>query len=275
MNTILVATNFSATSRNALHYISELMKDQEDVSITLLHTYLIPITYTGEGVALTAVKDALVDVEEKMNDEAEWLQENYPQFKANTKILVGDLQDGIETILDDNDNITLIVMGAPGEYSELTGWDKDVLNVLIELPVPVLTVPAHISYQPIRNIAFAADFRSKIEHVPQNGVARMKEVTGAHLHIVNVVADPTQENEHWRAGKIRLQEIFGENDVTYHVMREPKIVDCIIHFVEENKIDCLFVMPGRHGFWYNLFHKSHTKQLAKLNKLPIIALHGL
>jgi len=274
MNTILVATNFSATSRNALHYISELMKEEEGVSIVLLHTYLIPITYTGEGVALTTVKEALDDVEEKMNGEAAWLHENYPQFKMATKILVGDLQDGIETMLEDNE-INLIVMGAPGEYSELTGWDKDVLNVLIELPVPVLTVPEHISYQPIRHIAFACDFRQKIEHVPQNGVQRMKEVTGAHLHIVNVVADPAQENEHWRAGKIKLQEIFGNDDVTYHVMREPKVIDCIIHFVADKNIDCLFVMPGRHGFWYNLFHKSHTKQLAKLNKLPVIALHGL
>jgi len=274
MNTILVATNFSATSRNALHYVSELMKGQNDVSITLLHTYLIPITYTGEGVALTAVKEALDELEGKMNNEAEWLQENYPQYTFNTKILVGDLQDGIETLLDDT-GFDLIVMGAPSEYSELTGWDKDVLNVLIELPVPVLTVPAHIPYQPIQNIAFACDFRQKIEHVPQNGVQRMKEVTGAHLHIVNVIADPSQENDHWRTGKERLEQIFGNNDVTYHVMRDAKVIDCIIHFVQENKIDCLFVMPGRHGFWYSLFHKSHTKQLAKLNKLPVIALHGL
>jgi K+-sensing histidine kinase KdpD len=100
-------------------------------------------------------------------------------------------------------------------------------------------------------------------------------VTGARLHVVTVEVPGQSYKEGTLEGEALLHSELQEPGTEYHSITESHVVAAIGHFVEEQHIDLLLVMPGRHGLWYSLFHKSHTRQLARLNLIPVMALHEI
>jgi hypothetical protein len=93
------------------------------------------------------------------------------------------------------------------------------------------------------------------------------------LHIVYVSSEAikpgSKEAENERLVHSKLDHLAP----VFHTLLESQVVGAIGRFVEEKKIQLLLVIPMRHGVWENLFYKSYTKELARLNKLPIMAQH--
>lgn len=64
-------------------------------------------------------------------------------------------------------------------------------------------------------------------------------------------------------------------DDLHPVYFEPEfntVIVAIDGFIAAENIDMLLVIPTRHGIWYNIFQKSHTKGLVYLNHIPVLAL---
>lgn len=164
----------------------------------------------------------------------------------------------------------LLVMGISGDYEELWSWDSIVLSALRDLPVPVLTVPKQVTYRPLRRIAYACNFHNVSPHTPVEGVREVVRLTGAQLHVVHVQSPATHGAG--EEGAHLLESAFGGLDVAYHTLQDKQVVDAIAHYLEDEQMDLLLVVPKRHGIWADLFHKSNTKALARLNRVPVLAL---
>ena len=89
---------------------------------------------------------------------------------------------------------------------------------------------------------------------------------------MSVVTPQHNEQDEQEATTV-LQAHLEDVDTRYYTMADLHIVQAIGAFVEEQHIDLLVVRPRKHGIWYNLFHKSYAKELAKLNLIPVMALH--
>lgn len=274
MSTIIILTDFSDSSRNALQYAASFSCDRAAADLLLLNIYTVPPSYSGEALSLAAVRDAVADSGRLLQEELEWAQGQFPGISFRHRAVAGNFIASLQEQIS-QEQAGLLVMGSPAGYGEMNQWDVDSLHALTDLTIPVLTVPRAVQYHPILHIAFACLPSTIDAHSPFAAIRQLLAVTGAQLHVVTVEVPGQAYQEGALEGISLLHGELQEPGTAYHSITETHVVNAIAHFVEEQHIDLLLVMPGRHGLWYNLFHKSHTRQLARLNLIPVIALHGI
>ena len=271
MSTIIVLTDFSNTSRNALRYAAGFSRLLSNTRLLMLNIYTVPPSYSGEGIALAAIQDAVAGSERQLEDELEWAKEAMPGIEFAYKAVAGKFINSLQEQVDEEQAI-FIIMGTPAGYGEMSQWDVGSLHALTDLSIPVLTVPEAVQYSLIYTIAFACIPATITTHAPFEKVKQLLAATGARMHVVTVVP-PGHPLEAVTEGENLLHRELPEPQTTYHIIAEDRVIAAIGHFVEEHHVDLLLVMPGRHGLWYNLFHKSHARELARLNLIPVMALH--
>lgn len=269
--TIIVATDFTESSRNALAYTCGLVGSNQ-YRLLLVHVYTTPVTYTSDGVALTALKDAIDDAETRLAGEIRWAKRTYPYIDIQqADVLVGGLKEKLNEVIED-EKPEVIVMGASNNYSDLWKWDDELLDALTSLPIPFLLIPQHISFAPVKNIGFACDYRNLCTPRQVSFIQTVISNTKAQLHVVHVTRSKPESQDVREKNEVLLHDMMGETP-SYYNIEDPNVIDAVTHFAQEHSLDFLIVIPHKHDIWYSVFHQSHTKQLARLNNLPILALH--
>ena len=272
MATIIVITDFSESAQNALSYACAFCAASNNIELLLLNISSVPASYSGDGVAMAAISDTLENRVDKLKEEIERVSANFGNATIKYKALLGDFIKSLQELIEE-EAAALVIMGTPAAYGEIWAWDTNTLSALTELPVPVLTVPKEVAYKPIHNISFASIPGNLHSASPIQSIKKLIKYTGAKLHVVTVVS-PQQDEQKEKEAEAMLHEQLAELDTAYHKIYETHIVQAIGRFVEEQHIDLLVVRPRKHGIWYNLFHKSYTKELARLNLIPVMALHN-
>jgi hypothetical protein len=275
MPTIIVCTNFSKTSRNALTYACSLINnkaDKEAFDILLLNVFTIPPNYSGDGIALVTINNSMTYIEEDLHEELDWVHEEYPNINVIGKVTTGRLLEGLEEEIQDQ-RASLVIIGAGGHYGDLWAWDNNILNILRDLSVPVLTIPPNVTFTPLQNIAFACNLKNVNRNTPFNALKKIIQFTEAKLHVVYVAGEAIKKDPAEAQNELFVHEQLQDLCPEYYTLYENEVVGAISRFVEKHDVQLLLVIPRKHGIWDNLFHKSYTKELARLNRLPIMALH--
>lgn len=269
MITVIVHTDFSISSRNALNYTCALV-DKQEVQLVLLHVYTIPAMYTGNGIALTTISNAFAEAEERLEEEVEWIHHNYSSISITPRAMVG----GFMASLREQVNAfrpALVVMGAAVHSDDPWSFDADILDAFIDLPVPVFTIPKHVAYTPVHQVCFACNPKYFGARTPVASVKKIVQLTGAQLHVAFVAPAARKEitvhDNEWL-----IKEAFAACNPIYHTLPETNIINDIGHFIQEQHIDLLQVVPRREGIYDSLFHNSNTRALARINAIPVIAL---
>ncbi len=275
MPTIIVCTNFSKTSRNALSYACSLINsktNKEAIDILLLHVFIIPPNYSGDGIALPTINNSLTYAEEDLDEELAWVHDEYPGINVTGKITTGHLLEGLEEEIREM-QASMVIIGAGGHYGDLWSWDSTILNALRDLSVPILTIPPNVTFTPLQNIAFACNLKNVSMHTPFNALKKIIRFTDAKLHVVYVTGNEIKKESAEAQNELFVHTQLQDLSPVYHTLYESEVVSAIGRFVEDQQIQLLLVIPKRHGIWASLFHKSYTKELGRLNRLPIMALH--
>jgi len=271
MATIIVVTDFSQSAHNALQYACAFTAASSKAELLLVNINNVPASYSGDGVSMAAISDTLGNRIEKLKEEIEMVSADFPAAKIEYKALIGVYIKSLKELIEEEEAV-MIILGTPAAYGEIWSWDTDTLHAMTELPIPVLAIPKDVAYKPIALIAFASMPGSLHSAATIGPIKKFVKYTGAKLHVVSVVV-PQHDEQKEQESTAELRNQLEELDPVYHKINDPHIVQAIGRFVEEQHIDLLVVRPRKHGIWYNLFHKSYTKELAKLNLIPVIALH--
>ncbi|MBS1779706.1 MAG: universal stress protein [Bacteroidetes bacterium] len=269
MDTILVATDFSESSINAMNYACAFAKDN-NCKIALVHIYTIPSTYTGEGLSLATVNDALSSEKDMLQLELDRVHTAFPDVQVDGQMMIGGFLESLQE-LNKELSLRAIVMGANMEYSDLTLWDSDWLNALITVTCPILVVPPHITYKPVKHIALACDYKSPCLPEQVKLIKNIVKTAEGQLYIVHVTPKASLVDTNKNVATVR--QAFDDVKPEYHVVEDKYVIKGVSDFVKTKGIDLLIVIPHKHGLWYSLFNKSYTKQLANLNHLPVLAIH--
>src|SRR5437016_6204636 len=121
MATIIVVTNFSESSRNALDYTC-LFLGRTGVRILLLNIFSFPGALTSDAISVAAMSQTIANDERMLEHEYEWVKENYPGVNIEREMACGNFMEEFQDKASDNE-VALIVMGAGGNYNDLLSWD--------------------------------------------------------------------------------------------------------------------------------------------------------
>lgn len=270
MAKIIVVTNFSNASSNALDYACKFLNNPT-TSVLLLNIYSFSASLAGDAIAIAAMSETIANDERKLQQEYEWVRINYPHINIQAEMVTGVFIEELYAKAVEEET-ALIIMGAGGNYTELLSWDTNIVDAFIDLNIPVLIIPSTVSFKPIRKIAVAFNYYRKNLQMPVSMIKRLINFTKAQLYVINVVAPTEVIDTTAQDYKRALQESLAELSPVYLEPGFNNLFTAIDNFTAEEDIDMLIVIPTRHGLWHNLFQQDHTKGLVNLNHIPVLSL---
>jgi nucleotide-binding universal stress UspA family protein len=273
MKTIIVPTDFSAISNNAIEYAIDLAKATGS-SILLFHAYQVPVSMTDVPIVLLSVEDLQKANESKMDEVKRSVQEKSGDaIKIYAETKLGDTVDELEEVCDKVKPFA-VVMGTKGATGmERVLFGSTTLTTIRHLSWPVIVVPPGKKYSTIKKIGFACDFREVVNTTPTHFIKDFVKEFGAELHVLNV----DHKNSHFKPDtpqeSVLLHTMLEDLNPKYDFIEEANIEVGIEKFAEKNDLDLIITIPKKHKLLDGLFRKSHTKDLIFHSHLPIMCVH--
>ena len=273
MKTIIVPTDFSAISNNAMEYAVDLAK-ATGCSLLLFHAYQVPVSMTDVPIVLLSVEDLQKANEGKMDETKRSLQERTgDSIKIYAETKLGDTVDELEEICTKVKPFA-VVMGTKGATGmERVLFGSTTLTTIRHLSWPVIVVPPGKKYSTIKKIGFACDFREVVNTTPTHFIKDFVKEFNAELHVLNV----DHKNSHFKPDtpqeSILLHTLLEDLNPKYDFIDEANIEVGIEKFAEKNDLDLIITIPKKHKLLEGLFRKSHTRYLIFHSHLPIMCVH--
>jgi nucleotide-binding universal stress UspA family protein len=273
MKTIIVPTDFSVPSKNAIDYAVGLAK-QTGSSILLFHAYQVPVSMTDVPIVLISVEELQKNAETKMAGVKKSLEQATEEsIKIYSETRLGDTIDELDNLCN-NMKPFAVVMGTKGETGvERVIFGSTTLSAIKHLSWPVIVVPPDKKYSAIKKIGFACDFREVVETTPVHFIKDFVKEFNAEIHVLNV----DYKNSHFRPEtpeqSALLQTMLQDLNPTYDFIEDENIETGIEKFAKNNDLDIIITIPKKHKLLEGLFKKSHTRELVFHSHLPIMCVH--
>ena len=272
MPTVLITTDFSAVSRHSLDYACQWLQGKQ-VTLDLLHIYPIPAAYTSDGVSIAAMRLGLDHADDLMDEELRHARETWPGLNIAGRVITGSFLETLRQEARDEKPL-FIVLGTAG-FADLYFGDVDPLNALRSMPAPVLFVPRYAELKPMHNVAYACNYAGVGEHTPVHEITDWVRRMQVSLEVVHTNPQSQSIDEKQAAGEQWLRAQLAPLHPGFYLEQNEDVLHGIVNFVAEHHIDCVLMVPKKHGMWERLFHESRTKALARFNRIPVIAFHPL
>jgi nucleotide-binding universal stress UspA family protein len=275
MKTILVPTDFSAGSENALYYAIELAKKTHS-KIILLHAshlnapeYLIPL-----DMLQIEHEKALKDSELKLKQELLKIAHT-----GNVECECIDTEDevinGIVNTIEDK-KVDMVIMGtkgASGLLNELFGSNTS--KVIQMTNVPVIAVPEKHTSREIKKITYATAFYSTdIKAIKR--IVELAKLYRAQVNILHVISDDKNyatEKDLMRNFMDEVNRKINYYNLSFQLLGGKTISDSIESYLMSNDTNIMVMSTQHRNFFERLFEKSKTRKIALHTNVPLMAIH--
>jgi nucleotide-binding universal stress UspA family protein len=273
MKTIIVPTDFSDISINAMGYATELAR-QTGSSILLFYAYQVPVSMTDVPIVLVSVEELQKNAENKMADvKASLEQKTSGAIKIYTETKLGDTIDELEELCS-RVKPFVVVMGTKGATGvERVLFGSTTLKAIKHISWPVIVVPPDKKYTHIKKVGFACDFNKVIESTPTKLIKDFVREVNAELYVLNVDHNKAHFKPETPEQSLLLHTLLEDLNPKYFFIEDENIETGINKFAEENNLDLVITIPKKHKLLEGLFKKSHTRQLVFESHVPIMCVH--
>ena len=275
MKTIIVPTDFSPVSINAVNFAAD-MAIAINANILLFNVYNIPVAFSsGVPLMLISVDELKQTCEFQLEQlKTKILHVTSGKIKVTTESRMGNIVDELEELCTHIQPFA-VVMGAKGKTGvEKLVFGSTTLTAIRHLTWPVICVPQGKEYgKGIKKIGFACDFRQVVEITPVQFIKQMVKEFNAELHILNV----DYKEKHFRPEtpeqSFLLHNLLKDINPNYHFINNADIEDGINDFAETNNLDLVIAIPRKHRLLEGIFKPSSTRQLVFQSHIPIMCVH--
>jgi len=276
MKKILLPTDFSENSWNAIKYALQLFKD-EICTFYLLNTF-IPAVYQVEYVLIDPAQFGMVDSAratsiknlEKIKERIETEFKN-PNHSIKTQsafnALVSEVKDQVAE--KSIDFVAMGTKGATGAKEVLFG--SNTVHVLNQVKCPVLAIPDAFAYENPHEVLFPTDYEIEFKDEHLNLIF---DIAKAHTSRVNVlhVSYGNELNKTQEKNKNILENKLKKVANIFHDVSNLNVEDAILNFQMKNKINMLIMINNKHSFFENLFFKKLVHHIGFHIKTPFLVI---
>ncbi len=273
MKTILIPTDFSEASKNAVDYGVRLAKEK-NAQLVLLHVFHIPVMATEDPVLMPSFDQIEDDSQIFLKEIENGLRLKYNFTNPIESISrAGFLIDEIEDLVKEK-NLDLIIMGITdaGKLAELV-ISSSSIGVIKKINCPTIIVPEQAVYKPINSIVFACDIENTENISTIEQVKQFAQMFNAKLMIFNMVEDHEEKAHEKAVFNEKFASLFSNVPHSVHFITGEDLINSINAFIDTNNADLLIMVPQKHTFFWQLFHESSTKKMAFHSHVPLLAIH--
>lgn len=280
MKTILLPTDFSANSRNAIFYANQLYK-KEACNFLLLHAYKVDDYDEGSRLIPVPGKTAMEEAKHQVNTKLQELVEEIRlestgadhrwKHMAVNKPLQQAVNNAVTAL-----KIHLVIIGTKGHTgSSEVIYGSNTVNLMEEVQnCPVLAVPAHIVFKPLKEIVLAHSFKTGIMAGDLEFLVEYSKKHQAPLRILHIQEEGglTQNQKRHKKG---LRENLEKQEITFsfHALEFLSVPLGIYSFTESRGSDMIALINRKHNLLETLLLDPVYKNLANYSKIPVLVLH--
>jgi nucleotide-binding universal stress UspA family protein len=265
MKTIIAPADFSAVSYNACLYAAKLAEDI-NAELVLLHVMELPIT-VAEFPMTEKIFDEIHMQHELEALEKKLLTETHNKIKITSKNIMGTAEYEIKELCN-NLKPFMVVMGTHcSDFLDRFFIGSTTLYSAQHLRYPVLVIPAHMQYKPIKKIALASDLKD-IYDIPVHEIETIIECFNAELDIFYIGKDQQTLNRNTLASLMLDHRLVSLNP-KFHLVKNEDVFKGIEALTTKEHTDLLTIIPKKHG----MFHKSKSRDFIFYAHLPVMAIH--
>lgn len=263
MRKVLIPTDFSPVSRNALKYGLELYKNS-DTEFDVIHIYHPSFDPVQPEIIESSLGLEMVKIE-IMN---KFLESFSQQAEQNNVKLTSRIEIGftVERIVEESGDFEIIIMGSTGNNNFINQIFGGISSeVATKSKCPVLLVPSLIHYRKLTNIIYSYDFDG-IDNAILADVVGFTKRYNATLHFVNI---------HPKDKAFKQLSLPSNIDVPFKTgnVEADSIREGLSNYIVENDIDIVIMATKNKNFWEKIIHRSHTKQFSLTTKVPLLVYH--
>jgi nucleotide-binding universal stress UspA family protein len=272
MKCILVATDFSEASLNAVYYASDMAVSIK-ARLILLHVYApAPTSLLEVPLPPVQLENDLHEIEIRL----ESLKKNITdrtsrQLHVDSIIRVGKIRSEISTVADEYKPVVVIMASHGMGTIERLLLGSNTQWATKHLSWPLIIVPRFAVFQTVTRIGLAWNFRPLKD---TTFLQRTKELLAefkAELHVVYAMKDRSGlDNDQFKRELDNFNAIFSSLHPQFSFIATNDITLALIGFSESKRLDMLIILPARH---HGLFHHSQTTGMARNSHRPLLTLH--
>ena len=278
MKNILLPTDFSENSWNAIEYAVNFFKDSS-CNFYLLHVTLIsnyasadaPIIPTSTVIEETLVKIAktrLLKMIKKVKT-----KHNNPKHNFFSVCSYDYFVDAIRNQISEK-NIDLVVMGTKGA----SGLKKVIMgsntgDLITKVKTLVLVVPEKAVFKKPKEIAFPTDFNMFYQTEILKNISRFAKMFKSKLRILHVAKREDGLSTFQNENKEYLDDFFEGVSHSFHRVTNKKIEAGVECFVESRDIDLLIMVAKNLTLFQQIMFKPMVEEISYHIKVPFLVLH--
>lgn len=279
MKRILLPTDFSEISKNAILYALKLFKDIP-CEFFLLNVFRIPYVtneeFMGNDVSQLAIlEDELHNSSKRGMEE---LLDTLPKNKNHKFYKISDYNlfvNAVQNVVDEK-KIELIVMGTKGATgAKEIFMGSNTGNVILNTTSNIIAVPENTVFKKPKQITFPTDFRISYELEDLAPLISLAELYDSRIRILHL-SENEELDEEQKKNKKRLVSFLINVKHSFHTLSNTDFEEALNCFTQSRGNINMIAMIARHySFFQRLFFRPKVRELSFHTKIPLFVLHHL
>ncbi|PIB38735.1 universal stress protein [Maribacter sp. 4G9] len=282
MKNILIPTDFSDNSCNAIKYAISMFWDQE-CTFYLLNTYTPAIagsrfmaatfeesmlTNSASKYSQKGLEDLVARVQKDFNNDR-----HHFETISSFSLLVDEVIESITAY-----DIELVIMGTTGATGmEEVFMGSNAVRVIKSVKdCPVLAIPQNFEFEKPTEIAFATDFNRFYTKSELRPLVELAGIFDATVRIVHVQYEIKTLSELQLFNLGMLRKYLGEVEHYVHTVSELNSVSKTLEvFSREMDIHLLAMLNYQHSYMEQLVREPVVKRVAFHTQIPLLVIPEL
>lgn len=276
MKKILLPTDFSENSWNAIAYALQLFKN-ETCTFYLLNTYT-PAVYQVEYVLVEPAQFGLIDsvkenAKKQLSDFEARIQKEFknPKHTIETRLAFNTLIPEIKDMVAEK-NIDYVVMGTKGATgAKEILFGSNTVHVFKNVKCPIIAIPDGFDFEKPHEILFPTDYEIDYKDRHINPLINIISLYNTRVNILHV-SYGRDLSETQKTNKKTLEKYFENNAYLFHNVSNQEVSAAINNFQLKNRINLLVMINNKHSFFENLFFKNTINQIGFHLNVPFMVI---
>ena len=278
MISILLPTDFSENSMNAIRYALEYFKYQK-TEFYFMHAYQNEV-YNHDKLVSRAVFDDIMDGVsnqshnnlEKLVKTVEKISPN-PNFTYHTISAYNSLVEAANHIANSK-NIDLIVMGTKGKSNDRhIMFGSQTFQVLKYVQCPVLAIPSKYTNTQPKRILFPTNYLIPYK---RRELKLLCDFASSYRSVIDVLYVSKSDKLSMRQedNQLFIKETICETEMNFCTSPSKKIADTIKDYIKNNDIDMLVMVNTQHSFLEDMLFLSTVDKVGLNLQIPLLAMQN-
>lgn len=275
MQNVLLPTDFSDNSRNAISYAMNFYKN-ENCNFILLHSYKVNgYRQNSRFVPIPGqsnIEKMRLETEKQLKQLIQEIKKRYPNLKHSFTAIASNYQliIAINDELSKRETKAVIIgtQGSTGAYE--VAYGSNTIRLMEEVKnCPILAIPSHVRFSAIQEVVLASGFKVPPKEEELNFIKILLQKTKASLRVLHIMENgplSSSQKKNREALKLLLREV----NHSFHTLSHVSVPIGIYCFTESRGSDMIAFVNKRHSFFQNVLFNPLYKNLGNYSQIPVL-----